>query len=69
MVLIFGEKLEIDSERAVPTELDQEQLMIAVNKTVKRYSLHSLSYLLGIDKKMKNLFEKPQSFTLEDHIS
>ena len=67
-VLKFDGKLEVNSGKTIPTELDQEQLMIAVKETVQRYGLHSFFYMLGTDNNMKNLVKEPHSFTIEEVI-
>ena len=45
-VLKFDGKLEVNSGKTAPTELDQDQLMIAVKESVIRYGLHSFFYIL-----------------------
>ena len=68
-VLKFDGKLEVNSGKTIPTELDQEQLMIAVKETVQRYGLHSFFYMLGTDNNMKNIVKEPHSFTIEEVIT
>ena len=40
-MLQFDEKLEVNSGKTVPTELDQEQMMVAARETVQINGLHS----------------------------
>ena len=64
IVLAFYGKLEVNLGEIVPTELDQEQLMIAVRETVLIYGLRSFFYILGTDNIMNNLVKEPHSFEL-----